>query len=178
MRRFPRLLFPIVGLAVLHWARDRWGATGENIVFGGVVLSVLVLAFLDWRREREIRRVVATLPLEQQIEAIQSDAHIRDAAAGDVFGNERMDRTWQFTRVIGPLLGLLYLPSLYLILAGRSANGLIAMGLAVLGIVLWRWWARRYVVRYQCPRCGARIPAVSLRPVRYVCVPCAITWRL
>jgi len=176
-----RVAHPIalVGLVlVFNFARDHWGSTGEGIALGSMALIVSVLGYLDWRDERKIRRAVATLPLEEQIEAIRKDAQVRDAAAGDVFGNERADRRWQITRILGPLLGLLYLPGLYLLIAGRSANGLIVMGLAVLGIVLWRWWARRYVTRYQCPRCGARIPAVSLRPVRYVCVPCAITWRL
>jgi len=178
MRGFARLVFLFVLLLAAHLARNYWGSLGEWIVIGSVLSLFAIAAFVNWRREREIRRTVATLPLDEQIAAIQADAEVRDAAAGDVFGNERPDRMWQFTRAAGPLLGMLYLPALYLVIADRQANGLIAMGLAVVGIFLWRWWARRYVTRYQCPRCGARIPAVSLRPVRYVCVPCAITWRL
>jgi hypothetical protein len=178
MRRVARLVFLLGLLFVVNFVRDRWGSTGEAIVLGAVVIWVAVLGYLDWRQERTIRRAIATLPLDAQIEAIRTDAHVRDAAAGDVFGNERADRMWQFTRIVGPALGLFYLPALYLMVAGRNPHGLITMGLAVLGIFLWRWWARRYITRYQCPRCGARIPAVSLRPVRFVCVPCAITWRL
>jgi hypothetical protein len=178
MRRFRRPLFLIALLIAVDIARHYWGTTGEVIAIGVMVTWALTVGYLAWRRELEIRRTIAALPLEEQIAAIQSDAQVRDAAAGDVFGNERLDRMWQLTRVAGPILGIVYLPALYLILADRHANGLATMGLAVLGIFVWRWYARRYVTRYQCPRCGARIPAVSLRPVRYVCVPCAITWRL
>jgi hypothetical protein len=88
----------------------------------------LTAGYLAWRRELEIRRAIAALPLEEQIAAIQSDAQVRDAAAGDVFGNERLDRMWQFTRVAGPILGMMYLPTLYLILADRNANGLATIG--------------------------------------------------
>jgi len=178
MRRIRRLAIPIVLVLILQLGRDHWGPIGEWSVLGVVLILVAIAGFFEWRREREIRRTVAALPLDEQIKVIQNDAEVRDAAAGDVFGNERPDRMWQFTRTVGPFLALLYLPALYLILAGRNPNGLIAMALAVVGIVLWRWWARRYITRYQCPRCGSRIPAVSLRPIRYVCVPCAITWRL
>jgi Flp pilus assembly protein TadB len=178
MRGFARLVFLFVLLIAAPVARNYWGSLGERIVIGGVLILFAIAALVDWRREREIRRTVATLPLDEQIAAIQADAEVRDAAAGDVFGNERPDRTWQFTRAAGPVLGMLYLPALYRVVADRRANGLVAMGLAVVGVFLWRWWARRYVTRYHCPRCGARIPAVSLRPVRYVCGPCAITWRL
>jgi Flp pilus assembly protein TadB len=178
VRRIPRLVFLLLLLVVLHFARDQWGSLGQWVAFGSVTLCFAIAWFLNWRQERRIRREVAALPLEAQIEAINHNEVIRDAAAGDVFGNERPDRGWQFTRAAGPLLGMLYLPVLYLIFAGRHPNGLIAMGMAVLGILLWRWYARRYVARYRCPRCGGRIPPVSLRPVRFVCVPCAITWRL
>jgi Flp pilus assembly protein TadB len=178
MRRFARLLLLPFSAVVFNVARDQWGTTGESVALGMVVLTVGTIGYVDWRRARRIRRAIAALPLEEQIEAIRNDAEVRDAAAGDVFGNERADRTWQVTRFLGPWLGVCYLPGLYLIGAGRNANGLIMMVLAVVGYVTWRWYARRYVSRYQCPRCGKRIPAVSLRPVRYVCVPCAITWRL
>ena len=178
MRGFARLVFLFVLLLAAQMARHNWGSLGEWIVIGGVLILFAIAGFVAWRRERAIRRTVATLPLDEQIAAIQADAEVRDAAAGDVFGNERPDRMWLFTRTVGPFLALLYLPALYLILAGRNPNGLIAMGLAVVGIFLWRWWARRYIMRYRCPRCGSRIPAVSVRPIRYVCVPCAITWRL
>jgi Flp pilus assembly protein TadB len=175
--RYLGLLY--AALAALGIARNAWGQMGEVIVAGGVLLVGAVSWFVLWRRDRATRRELAALPLDQQIQAIKADPEIRDLAAGDVLGNERRDRNWHLARILGPWLAILYLPTLYLIVANRHENGLVVMALVVVGMGSWGWWMRRYVRDYRCPTCGARhLPAVSLRPLRYVCLRCATTWRL
>jgi hypothetical protein len=177
--RYLRVALIYVPFALVAIARNTFGGRGEPFVIGGLLLACLVSVFVVWRRDRTIRRTVATLPLNEQVAAIGADPDVRDAAAGDVFGNERQDRMWQFTRWVGPWLAFFYPSVLYWMAAGERANGLVVMGLAVVGIVIWRFLARHYVRHYRCPTCGARpLPAVSLRPVRYVCLQCATTWRL
>src|ERR1700722_5340037 len=179
MRLVQRLGLLYLGLVSLAIARNVWGDSADLIVAGMVLLVGAVSWLVLHRQDRATRQMLATLPLEQQIAAIKADPETRDVAAGDVFGNERRDWNWQFAHALGPWLGLLYLPILYLIVARQHENGLVVMGLAVLGVLTWRWWARRYLREYRCRTCGAgHLPVISLRPVRYVCVRCATTWRL
>lgn len=178
MRLIQRLVLLYALLFGLTFARSRWGDVAEAYGAGGLAIFGVVAWGLHKRKERRLRRAVAALPLDEQIAAINSDPDIRDAAAGDVFGNERHDRRWQLTRVVGPLLGVFYLPLLYVLASGTDVNGLVCMALAFAGLAGWYLYARRYVGRYRCPTCRGRIPAVSLRPARFVCVPCATTWRL
>jgi hypothetical protein len=173
-----RLALLYAALVVMGAARTMWGPPGEGIAAGGLVLIGAVAGLLVWRRERQLRRHVAQLPLEEQLKALEADPEVRDAAAGLVFGNERRDRVWQITRWLGPWLAILYLPLLYAIVARPDPNGIVLIALGCLGVLAWRQWLRHYVGRYRCPGCGARIPAVSLRPVRFVCLGCATTWRL
>lgn len=169
----------VAALAVLAAARSRWGSQSDAIAVVALVVLCAIAGYIVWRRERAVRQAVAALPLEEQIAAIKSDPNIRDVAAGDVFGNERRDWNWQLTRTLGPWLAMFYLPVLYSILAGDRVDGRIVMALAVLGVVAWGYWTKRYVTRYRCPTCRAQhLPVVSIRPLRVVCVTCATTWRL
>jgi hypothetical protein len=178
MRSLQRFGLLYGALACLAVARGRWGTRGEIAVIVSLLVACVILGVVEWHRNRALRRVVASLPLDEQISAIASDPGIRDAAAGDVFGNERRDWHWPLLRIVGPWLAIFYLPVLYSILAGDNFDGRIVMGLVVLGIVVWRFWIRRYIRRYRCPACRAPLPIISARPIRYVCVACATTWRL
>lgn len=175
LRRLALLYGALLAMAA---TRARWGAMGEALTAGALVVVAGTAGVLVWRRNRELRRHVAQLPLQEQLEALEDDPDVRDAAAGLVFGNERRDWLWQVSRIAGPCLAVFYLPLLYTILAGPDPNGVLVIGLGVVGVLIWRQWVRHYVSRYHCPGCGSLIPAVSLRPVRFVCLNCATTWRL
>jgi hypothetical protein len=179
VRSIQRFGLLYAALAILAAARGRWGPKIDAIAVVAVLVLCAIAGYAVWRRDRAVRQAVAALPLEEQIAAIQSDPSVRDVAAGDVFGNERRDWNWQLTRTLGPWLAIFYLPVLYSILAGDRLDGRIVMALAVLGILAWRYWIKGYVRRYRCPTCRAQhLPVVSIRPVRFVCVTCATTWRL
>lgn len=173
-----RLGLLYAALLVMAVTRARWGVMGEALTAGALIVVAGTAGVLVWRRDRELRRRVAELPLEEQLEALEEDPDVRDAAAGVVFGNERRDWLWQVTRLAGPCLAVFYLPLLYTLVARPDPNGVVVIGLGVVGVVIWRQWARHYIGRYRCPGCGALIPAVSLRPVRFVCLSCSTTWRL
>ncbi|GEM_PF-6625543 len=174
-----RLCF-VALLALLPITRAYLSVRAEATI-GTLVLVLAAGAWLaTWRAERAIRRRVAMLPLEEQIAALEADPVVRDAAAGDVFGNERRDRLWSSARIAGPLLGLFYVPLLYWLslTPAEKPDGRILLALLVPGFVIWRLWAVHYVRHYRCPSCARTLPAISLRPIRYVCGACATTWRL
>jgi hypothetical protein len=171
----------LVAIAAVRAMFGQYGTMARRVAVAGTVAGIAVvtiLAVLNARRERALRRHVAGLALDEQLQAITDDPELRDVAAGDVFGNERRDWVWTFAKWLGPWLALLYLPMLYLLVPVSEHDGRLLLGLCVPGVIIWSTWWRRYVRFYKCPTCGERLPAVSLRPVRYVCGACATTWRL
>ena len=180
-------LTPLFGsfyLVFLGWygARHFGDAWRRDLLVVAVGLYV-VLSVFAYFFDRHVRRQLDLADPEELATLRRSDPEFDEFIEDRPRVNERTDWGWRATD-LGAGVAMAFYPALaytlwrYRELRGDTPVDGVAVGLVLIGGLVYLLWRRHRVRTYRCRRCRSATRRLRGEQIRFSCARCGTTWQL